>query len=76
MHAAKRTSFPANPCVIATPLHTLFFADLDKDVNESQLFSVFNAIAPVVSLRICRDYATRASLGYAYVNFATHDQGM
>ena len=43
--------------------------DLLPDVNESVLYTTFQAYGPIASLRICRDSITRKSLGYAYVNY-------
>ncbi|OMO70925.1 hypothetical protein CCACVL1_18570 [Corchorus capsularis] len=69
------------PQLVATvaggnPLHkvsvSLYVGDLDPDVTENDLFKEFSAVAPVVSLRLCRCTSTGKSLRYGYVNFVSH----
>lgn len=54
---------------------SLYVGDLEGNVNEGQLYDLFSHVAPVVSIRVCRDQTRRSSLGYAYVNFSNSQDG-
>ncbi|KAK2976243.1 hypothetical protein RJ640_021954, partial [Escallonia rubra] len=50
---------------------SLYVGDLEATVNDGQLYDLFNQVAQVTSVRVCRDQHKHASLGYAYVNFSS-----
>ncbi|XP_009117286.2 polyadenylate-binding protein 4 isoform X1 [Brassica rapa] len=52
---------------------SLYIGDLDFSVTDSQLYDYFTKVCQVVSVRVCRDSATNASLGYGYVNYCNMD---
>lgn len=54
---------------------SLYVGDLEGSVNEAQLYDLFNQVAQVVTVRVCRDQAKKTSLGYAYVNFSNPQDG-
>lgn len=57
--------------VLPSQRTSLYVGDIPQDLPnpEDSLHHLFNSVAPVVSLKVCRDLSTQKSLGYAYVNF-------
>lgn len=52
---------------------SVYVGDLPIDLlrPEEAVNNLFSSVAPVVSVKVCRDMSTQRSLGYAYVNFQT-----
>ena len=52
---------------------SLYIGNLGTEVSEPQLFDFFSQYGHVVSVRICRDLHSQASLGYGYVNYQNNE---
>ena len=50
----------------------LYVGNLCSSITEAVLFDKFSAVGPIISIRLCTDFVTFHSLGYAYVNFQNH----
>lgn len=53
----------------SAPVPALYVGDLHPAVADGELFEHFAKVAPVTSVKVCRDSATGSSLGYGYVNY-------
>lgn len=54
----------------------VYVGDVDAGVSERELREVFEHVAPVVLLTLCKHHVTGLSLGYAYVTFNTAEDGI
>jgi len=57
------------PSKKAFQVSTLYVGDLDENVDETTLYQLFAQVGSIESIRVCRESASRKSLGYGYVNF-------
>ncbi len=53
----------------------LYVGDLPHNITEEELTQHFSTIAPVRSVRVCREFVNNLHNTYAYVNYNTPDDG-
>jgi len=58
---------------VTFPNSSLYVGDLRDDVGETDIYDAFKECGPILSVRVCRDVKNQNSLGYAYVNFQSHE---
>lgn len=63
------------PAATPASIASLYVGDLADSVEEPVLIEVFSQVAPVATVRVCRDSVSGASLGYGYVNFHSRHDG-
>ena len=81
--AAESPAVPAagagSPAAAALPavasMASLYVGDLAASVDEPLLVEFFSQVAPVATVRVCRDTVSGGSLGYGYVNFHSRQDG-
>ncbi|KAL7618014.1 hypothetical protein Lser_V15G00170 [Lactuca serriola] len=71
-HSIVNAGSPTSP---STPncISSLYVGDLEENVDEGQLFDLFNEVKRVHSVRICRNEENGVSFGYGYVNFTSSE---
>ncbi|CAI9266535.1 unnamed protein product [Lactuca saligna] len=69
-HTIVNAGSPTSPSA-SNSISSLYVGDLEENVDEGQLFDLFNEVTRVHSVRISRNEENGVSFGYGYVNFTT-----
>jgi RNA recognition motif-containing protein len=73
-YAVSAVSTTTPSPVLTPPVNTLWIGDLPLEVDENFLLAVFGAVAAeIAGIKIIRHKDSRASLGYGFVEFRTHE---
>jgi RNA recognition motif-containing protein len=65
-------STPAQPDLKKS--HTLYIGDLEKQIDESMLYSIFSQFGQIQSLRIMKDLSSKLSRGFAFVTYGNQEE--
>lgn len=60
---------PIAPSQTARNYSTLYIGDLEEQITEEMLYSVFIKFGPIFSLRVMKDFQTKKSRGFGFVSY-------
>ena len=61
--------FSSIPVQTARTYSTLYIGDLEEQITEEMLYSVFIKFGPIFSLRVMKDFNSKKSRGFGFVSY-------
>lgn len=61
--------FNMQPAASTRNYSTLYIGDLEEQITEEMLYSVFIKFGPIFSLRVMKDFHTKKSRGFGFVSY-------
>ena len=52
----------------------MFIKNLDKTINDRELFDTFSAFGEILSSKVVKDAVTGESLGWAFIHYTTEEE--